>query len=101
MYALDELTVEQKVELELILKAGYKPEQARKATMFLLGSLEEYTKRNSEIEVITGNFENALNSLIMNIQENKLSSSELLYRWDRARGIDWFTSTRLAESKIK
>ena len=101
MYDLDELTTEQKVELELIIKAGYEPKQARKATMFLLGSLEEYTKRNSEIEVITGNFENALNSLIMNIQENKLSSSELLYRWDRARGIDWFTSTRLAESKIK
>ena len=101
MYDLDELTTEQKVELELIIKAGYEPKQARKATMFLLSSLEECTKRNSEIEVITGNFENALNSLIMNIQENMLPSSELLYRWDRTRGNDWFTSTRLAESKIK
>ena len=101
MYDLDELTVEQKVELELILKAGYEPEQARKATMFLLSSIEECTKKNSEIEVITGNFENALSSLIMDIQENRRSNSELLYRWDRARGNDWFTSTRLAESKIK
>lgn len=36
MYNLTELSTEQKVELELILKAGYEPDQARKASEYLL-----------------------------------------------------------------
>lgn len=100
MYDLNELSTGQKVELELILKAGYTPKQARETSTYLLGAEKKVSDEYAK-EDITGDFEKALSNLIANIQSGEMNDFKLLYQWDKDRGTDWFTSTKLKELSNK
>ena len=96
MYKQDDVGIEYKFMMDLILKKGYSVEDAKRTVKELFS---EDKPKVVEDKIIIGDFEKALNELIFNIQNNTMSSSELLHRWDRTRGTDWFTSTKLSKPK--
>lgn len=93
----DEVDIEYKFMMDLILKKDYSVEDAKRTVKELFS---EDKPKVVEGRIVTGNFEKALSELIRNIKNNNMSSSDLLYNWDRTRGTDWFTSTKLLESKL-
>lgn len=53
---------------------------------------------------INGNFEQALQVLISQLVDAKYTSDiafKILWDWDKNRGDDWFTSTKLKEQNNK
>lgn len=49
---------------------------------------------------VAGNFGFALDQLVGDLLEHKLSSYQMLTRWDKVRGNDWFTQTRKQLTEI-
>lgn len=96
MYKQDDVGIEYKFMMDLILKKDYSVEDAMKTVKKLFS---EDKPKVEEGRIVIGDFEKALGELIFNIKNNNMSSSDLLYHWDRTRGTDWFTSTKLLESK--
>ena len=92
----DDVSIKYKFMMDLILKKDYSVEDAKRTVKELFS---EDKPKVVEGRIITGDFEKALRELIFNIKNNSMSSSDLLHHWDRKRGTDWFTSTRLSESK--
>jgi len=45
-------------------------------------------------DATNGDFEYAVWQLIADLVEGRRSNSEMLYRWDQARGSDWMTATK-------
>lgn len=87
----DDVGIEYKFMMDLILKKDYSVEDAKKTVKELFS---EDKPKSVEGVIITGDFEKALSELICNIKNNNMSTYDLLHRWDRARGNDWFISTR-------
>lgn len=96
MYKQDDVGIEYKFMMDLILKKDYSVEDAKKTLKELFS---EDKPKVVEDRIIIGDFEKALSELVSNIKNNNMSSSELLHRWDRTRGTDWFTATKLSKSK--
>lgn len=96
MYKQDDVGIEYRFMMDLILKKDYSVEEAKEVVKQLFS---EDKPKVAEGRIITGDFEKALSELIFNIKNNNMSSSDLLRHWDRTRGTDWFTSTKLSESK--
>ena len=92
----DDVSIRYKFMMDLILKKDYSVGDAKRTVEELFS---EDKPKVVEGETITGDFEKALNELIFNIQNKNMYSYDLLSRWDRTRGTDWFTSTKLSESK--
>ena len=94
----DDVSIKYKFMMDLVLKKDYSAGDAKRTVEELFS---EDKPKVVEGGTVTGDFEKALRELIFNIKNDNMSSYDLLYRWDRTRGNDWFTSTKLAESKVK
>lgn len=48
---------------------------------------------------VKGNFEMALIVLLRDVDEGVLNKEEILDKWDKNRGNDWYTSTTKRDNK--
>lgn len=55
---------------------------------------------NWTVDGVTGDVEYAINQLLADLKSGDVSCWKMLYRWDEARGNDWFTQTRKELTEI-